>query len=158
MSIESSDKRRCNRLTGELEGVCIDPCDCILRIYGLSMGRISPYPLIRFGTRGFTFTPPPLFSFISRPFKSTLMLGECEHEYLEPNEEEIVQCSEDYILFRVACIRCGMVGFAGGDIAWNPTYWGNESPKSDSQPHNPILRTSVTDGSQTPTRGSHPCA
>ena len=91
-------------------------------------------------SRGFTFTPLSLFSFISWPFKSALMLGECEHEYLEPNEEEIVQCSEDYILFRVACIRCGMVGFAGGDIAWNPTYWKEEAPESDSQPHNPIPR------------------
>ncbi len=84
--------------------------------------------------------PTPLFSFISHPFKSTLMLGECEHEYLEPNEEDIVQCSEDYILFRVVCTHCGMVGFAGGDIAWNPTYWRDEAPESDSQPHNPIPR------------------
>jgi hypothetical protein len=84
--------------------------------------------------------PSPLLSFISQQFRFSIMTSECKHEYLEPNEEEIVQCSEDYLLFRVTCISCGMVGFAGGDIAWNPTYWRDEAPESDSQPHNPIPR------------------
>ena len=68
------------------------------------------------------------------------MIGECKHEYFEPNEEEIIQCSEDYILFRIECIYCKMVGFAGGDISWHLTYWSDEPSETDSQPHNPMLR------------------
>jgi len=107
---------------------------------GRSLERVGWVRCGRYESSWIHIHPTPLFSFINRPSKSTLMFGECEHEYLEPNEKDIVQCSEDYLLFRVACIRCGMVGFAGGDIAWNPTYWGDEAPESDSQPHNPILR------------------
>jgi len=54
------------------------------------------------------------------------MTAECKHAYLEPSVKEIIQCSEDYILFRVVCVHCKMVGFAGGDIDWNASHWPDE--------------------------------
>ena len=64
------------------------------------------------------------------------MTDECKHAYLEPSVKEIIQCSEDYILFRVVCVHCKMAGFAGGDIAWNLSHWPDEPPETDTRPHN----------------------
>ncbi len=68
------------------------------------------------------------------------MKKNCRHEYFEPNVENIVECGDDYILFKIACIHCGEFGFAGGEIGWNPTYWPEEEPENDTQPYKPKPR------------------
>jgi len=60
----------------------------------------------------------------------------CIHKYPEPSERDIVQCSEDYIMFRVRCIHCEQEGFAGGFIDWKLTYWPEDN--HGVQPHNPL--------------------
>ena len=73
------------------------------------------------------------------PAKQTeCMTEKCRHTYPEPSEQEMVQCCEDYVMFRVKCVYCRMEGYAGGNIDWKPTFWTDEPSDSDLQPHNPL--------------------